>query len=247
MKNNKLFISLFFILIGCLFTFLGIIIIQNSKNTKIENPKEAIAIITELNKSKSTTGTGRNRSSTYTTTPTIKYKVDGKEYVKMLSYYDSSMEVGKEITIKYDPENPNKLQETAGQSLIKFLPMLLGIAALIFGFTSIISKVIKSNNKRNLISTGEKIEAEFVEVILNEFIMNNNRNPYIITCKWKDPINGETYLFKTENIWNDPSDIIKKKNIKTFTVYIDKNNKKQYFVNLDNLYEVEKGAVEIED
>ena len=43
-------------------------------------------------------------AKTYTTTVT--YTVDGKAYTEILDTYTSSYKVGKEVKIKYDPENP---------------------------------------------------------------------------------------------------------------------------------------------
>ncbi len=45
-------------------------------------------------------------------------------------------------------------------------------------------------------------------------------------------------MFKSRNIWSNPEDIIEEKNIKQFPVYIDKNNKKKYFVDIDILTEL---------
>lgn len=43
------------------------------------------------------------------------------------------------------------------------------------------------------------------------------------------------YTFKSLNLWNNPESIIEEKNIKVLPVYINMNNKKQYYVDVDSL------------
>ena len=43
-----------------------------------------------------------------------------------------------------------------------------------------------------------------------------------------------SYIFKSKNIWINPENIIKEKNIKQFPVYID-NNKKKYTIDIEFL------------
>ena len=50
-----------------------------------------------------------------------------------------------------------------------------------------------------------------------------------------DPIDQKKYIYKSVNLWTDPEDIIRQKNIKTFPVYIDRKNKKKYVVDIEIL------------
>ena len=52
-------------------------------------------------------------------------------------------------------------------------------------------------------------------------------------CTRKDNVTGEVRTFKSENLWDNPEYIIKERNITTFPVYIDINNRKKYYLSLE--------------
>lgn len=82
---------------------------------------------------------------------------------------------------------------------------------------------------------GKLIYADYDETIINTSYSINRRHPYKIICEWINPVDNEEYMFKSRNIWINPEDIIEERNIKQFPVYIDKNNKKKYVVDIDIL------------
>ena len=61
----------------------------------------------------------------------------------------------------------------------------------------------------------------------------NGRYPYNIILNWINPVDNKTYIFKSKNIWLNPEEIIKEKNITKFPVYI--NSKMKYYVDIDIL------------
>jgi len=74
---------------------------------------------------------------------------------------------------------------------------------------------------------GLSVSAEYKFVELNESIEVNGRSPYRIVAEWLDPKTNKPFVFKSGNLWRDPSDHIDQKQI---TVYVDKNNPKKYSV-----------------
>ena len=86
-----------------------------------------------------------------------------------------------------------------------------------------------------MLETGDKIYADFKEVTINYSYSVNTRHPYIIICTGKDSVTGEVRTFKSENLWDNPEYIIKERNITTFPVYIDINNRKKYYLSLEEI------------
>ena len=65
----------------------------------------------------------------------------------------------------------------------------------------------------------------------------NGKFPYNIICEWNNSADNKKYIFKSKNIWINPENLMEEKNIKIFPVYINLNDKKQYFLDVDSLTE----------
>ena len=103
--------------------------------------------------------------------------------------------------------------------------------------TRLIVRINKSSLEKRLKENGEVVYANYSETILNTMYKVNGKSPYIIICEWVNPVDNKRYIFKSKNIWIYPNNIIEEKNIKQFPVYIDKENKNKYFVDVDFLTE----------
>lgn len=88
-----------------------------------------------------------NPEEQYDYTVFVDYTVDGKEY-KHVEYgaYSSSMKVGQSVEIKYDVNDPSKIQSPGGKTII-IVFMILGGAVVVFGIYRTIKgfKVDKEN------------------------------------------------------------------------------------------------------
>ncbi len=98
-------------------------------------------------------------------------------------------------------------------------------------------KINKRKSEKNLRESGEVIYANYVETVLNTRYTVNGRHPYNIICEWNNSLDNKKYIFKSKNIWMNPKNIIEERNIKQFPIYIDKNNKKKYVIDIDSLKE----------
>lgn len=112
-----------------------------------------------------------------------------------------------------------------------------GLIFLIIGGTGILLKINKRKSEKNLRESGEVIYANYVETVLNTRYTVNGRHPYNIICEWNNSLDNKKYIFKSKNIWMNPKNIIEERNIKQFPIYIDKNNKKKYVIDIDSLKE----------
>ena len=226
MKDNKkeTLMWTIFAIIGTIFVAVGLILFGSVFNSA--NKVETTGIITRI----SLSGSSENESyKVY-----VSYVVKGDEYESILNGYSSSFYEGKEVEIYYDKDNPNKIGMKSLDLLILIVPGI-GLIFLIIGGTGILLKVSKKKLENRLKKDGKLIYADYDETIINTSYSINGRHPYKIICEWINPVDNEEYMFKSRNIWINPEDIIEERNIKQFPVYIDKNNKKKYVVDIDIL------------
>ena len=223
MKENKVenLIWIIFAIIGAILVVISFISFGSVFN--YTNKIETTGIITEIWSSRDSDNNRNHKVY-------VSYIAEGNEYSS--SFYE-----GKEIEIYYDKDNPNKIGMKSLDLLILIVPGI-GLIFLIIGGTGILVKVNKKKLEKRLRENGELIYADYVETIINTSYRVNGRYPYKIICEWTNPVDSEEYMFKSRNIWSNPEDIIEEKNIKQFPVYIDKNNKKKYFVDIDILTEL---------
>ncbi len=219
---------LIFTIVGTVFVAIGIILFGSVFN--YTNKIETTGIITEIWSSRDSDNNRNHKVY-------VSYVAEGNEYESTLNGYSSSFYEGKEIEIYYDKDNPNKIGMKSLDLLFLLFPGL-GLISLIIGVTGISSKARGKKSEKRLKENGELIYADYVETIINISYSVNGRHPYKIICEWTNPLDGEEYTFKSKNIWSNPEDIIEERNIKQFPVYIDKNNKKKYFVDIDILTEL---------
>ena len=229
MKENKAenLILIGFTIIGALFVIIGMIMFGTVFNYKNKvNTTGTIAKISSY--------MDNNQEKSYEVY--VSYTVEGKEYKSKINGYSSSFYEGKTIDIYYDKNNPNKIGVKSLDSLFLIFPVNW-LIFLIIGGTGILLKINKRKSEKNLRESGEVIYANYVETVLNTRYTVNGRHPYNIICEWNNSLDNKKYIFKSKNIWMNPKNIIEERNIKQFPIYIDKNNKKKYVIDIDSLKE----------
>ena len=230
MKENKIesLIWIIFAIVGAIFVIIGLTVMKNKLN--YENKVDTKGTITEILSYRDSTGDEEHEVY-------VSYTVGGRRYRAKLNGYSSSFYEGKEIDIYYDKDNPNNIGVKSLDKLFLIFPGI-GIIFVIIGVSGIVIKIKNDIKEKSLKENGELIYADYIETALNTLYEVNGRHPYNIICEWNNPLDGKKYVFKSRNIWSNPEDIIEEKNIKQFPVYIDKNNKKKYFVDIDILTEL---------
>ena len=228
MKENKLENLIWIILasIGAIFVIIGLVVFGSVFN--YENKVDSVGTITEILSYRST-----NHNINHEVY--VSYTVEGKEYKSRLNGYFADFYEGKEIDIYYDKDNPNKIGVKSLDLLFLIFPGI-GLIFLIIGGTGILVKINKKKSEENLKENGKLIYANYVETVLNTSYRVNGKCPYNIICEWNDTLDNKKYIFKSKNIWINPEKIIKEKDIKQFTVYID-NDRKKYVIDVDILTE----------
>ena len=81
--------------------------------------------------------------------PEVSYKIDNRNYTNSLYEYNSSMYVGKVVTIFYDPSNPNNI-EGGFAGTFEILVLVLGIILISFGIYGLVKYKRRNNEQANL-------------------------------------------------------------------------------------------------
>lgn len=216
-----------FIIIGTIFVSIGIVICLNVFN--YENKVETVGVITQISSYKDSEDA--RKYNVY-----VSYNINGEEYESKLNGYSSSFYEGKEIDIYYDKDNPNEIGAKSLDLLCLIFPAI-GMIFVIIGLIGLVIKIKKKKLEKFLRENGEVVYANYIETVLNTKYRVNGRYPYNIVCDWNNPRDGKKYIFKSNNIWVNPENIILERDIKIFPVYINLENAKQYFVDVECLTE----------
>lgn len=224
-KFSEWLIGIVFALVGAGVIIGGIFTASSTAKFK-ETAVQTTATVVSV--SKHTDSDGDTSYRVYLT-----YNVDGEMYNG--SYSTSSyVTEGSTKTVYYDRNNPASMKTTTSSSG-GIIMTVFGIPFCAIGLGMIFHKLNKASGKKQMLETGDKIYADFKEVTINYSYSVNKRHPYIIICTGKDSVTGEVRTFKSENLWDNPEYIIKERNITTFPVYIDINNRKKYYLSLEEI------------
>ena len=142
-----------------------------------------------------------------------------------------SYSVGEAVEVLYVEASPSEAKINSFFSLWA-IPIILGVLGSVFFIISswkITYSNIKEKRIRRLKETGLSILASYQSVELNRSLEINERNPYQIHTQWINPTTSKVHIFKSENIWFNPSEYIVSDHL---TVYVDQDNLKKYYVDI---------------
>lgn len=223
MKTKSSIFEYLFAIIG-LILLGGALYLYQDKQAFLEKSEVAQGTVVELLSTKS------KNSISYR--PVVQFITKVGEKIKFSSSVGSnpaSYNVGENVEVLYDPINPNKA-EINGFSSLYLAPLILGVigtAFFLIGFMSIRFGYLKQKKLQYLSDNGKRISTKFENVQLNSSSKANGRNPFQIYSQWLNPNTNELYVFKSDDIWFDPTEFIKTEEIK---VMIDPNDPKKYFM-----------------
>uniref|UniRef100_UPI004057985E hypothetical protein n=1 Tax=Acetatifactor sp. TaxID=1872090 RepID=UPI004057985E len=162
----------------------------------------------------------------------INYEFNGETYTDMpLNEYNSSMYIGKEITILCRADQPGRTMTGAGIYLGGGIMLGIGFTFALVGIIPIISSLIKGFRSKDLLSNGQILYATVDEIVYNTSYSVNGQHPYVIYCSYKDDYKDITYRFKSNNLWSDPSLVFPIGS--TITVHVDPKDYSKHYVNAE--------------
>lgn len=180
----------------------------------------------------------RSQSSNSTTyRPVVHFLGQNGQTIEFVSSTGSnppSYSKGQKVEVMYRPTEPQDAKINGFFSLWGGPIFLSGIGAVFFiiGAGIILVGSQKSRKDEFLRKNGTPIETEFQSVEQNTALSVNGKHPFMVLTQWLNPATSELHIFKSNNLWFDPSSFIKTKKI---TVFIENNNPKKYFVDLSFL------------
>lgn len=159
----------------------------------------------------------------------VKFWYDGEKFEdRRISSYSSDMYVGKEITLMYNPNYPDRL-EVKGTKYWLFATLCgMGLVFLVFGSVYPVIMLVKSVRKKNLLRNGMALNATVEGIRWDTSLTVMGRHPYVIICSYHDAGNDITYRFKSEGLWTNPDEVYPIGS--PIEVMVDANNYKNYYV-----------------
>ena len=186
----------------------------------------------------SRSGSGSRPSSSYR--PRVVFQAaDGRqiEFVGDLGSNPPAFRPGERVPVLYLPEDPY----SAGIGTFWqqwFLSILLAGMGTVFtaiGIGPILLVRREQRRRETLRLTGRAIQTRFEGVEQGGNLRRMGRRPYQIVTHWQDPLTGRLHVFRSENIWFDPTHYIDREQI---AVRIDPQDPQNYLVDIGFLPEL---------
>ncbi|MGN0612885.1 MAG: DUF3592 domain-containing protein [Porcipelethomonas sp.] len=213
-----------FFLIGLVFAATGLVFLAGDisfmKDAEITEAK-ITSIEEEYRHSK---GVGRTDRRVWG-----EYTVDGKTYNEQLDSYSTDMYEGMITEVYFDPEDPSDVR--TGSYAFEIIFIGIGGLFLIIGGVFLAVYFVLSGKKKRLMQRGEALTGKITDVRINNFVRINNMHPYKADCEVINPFDGERYLYSSGNITENITEYIGA----DVTVYVDRNNPKKYYVDIEEL------------
>lgn len=143
-------------------------------------------------------------------------------------------EIGDLVRVLYDPADPSAARISSWFSLwgIATIFSALGACFLAIATGIIVRAVARQRRQLALVRTGRPIMTVFDSVEQNVRFKYNGRHPYRIVTKWRNPISGEMVTFRSNDVWDDPTEHVKHRSI---TVLVDPTQLSHYVMDLSML------------
>ncbi|MFY8149290.1 MAG: DUF3592 domain-containing protein [Prochlorococcaceae cyanobacterium] len=176
-------------------------------------------------------------SDSITYAPSVQFTSLNGEPVQFVSSTSSNppgYAVGQKVEVLYRPASPRDAEINA------FFPLwggatIMGGLGVIFAGTGIgitLAPWLSRRGEEKIRQNAVVIETDFQTVQLNTFLTVNGRNPFQILTQWLDPATGKLHVFKSKNLWFDPSPYIPDQKIK---VSLREGKPKKYHVDVSYL------------
>lgn len=235
-KNAKSVITLIgivFFIIGMIFLVTGIavLIVHNSFiNNAVQTEAEIVRIKTDR--------LSETNTNHYVY---VEFYADGELIEGNLNEYNSGMHEGDKIKICYDPDNPSDFRTDS--AILELIFILIGGVFALLGAVFIIINIRSAKRKKTLMQTGDRLTGKITDITINNAVRINGRHPLKAECEVINPFDGEKYLYSSENVTCNISELVGRE----VTVYVDRNDKSRYYVDIFELMNRYKEEEKIHD
>jgi hypothetical protein len=156
------------------------------------------------------------------------------EFVSSAGSDPPSYAKGETVKVFYQPTNPNGAMINGTFSLWGGSLIVGGLGTLFFliGGGIIVFSGSGARRLKRLKVQGTPVVTRLQGVELNLSLNVNGVNPYRVVTQWLNPATGELHLFRSANLWYDPTDHLESRDI---TVYIEPGNPRRYAMDVSFL------------
>jgi hypothetical protein len=223
------FIKYLFLTIG-LGSLIGAFYFYQDKQTFLKNADVAEGTVKQLYKSKSI-----KKSIEYI--PVVLYITKKGEQIEFVSSHRSNLPIyhkGEKVEVLYNVKDPYKAEINGFSSLwgnVLFFG-IFGVSFFSVGFSIFLTGYLRKKKAEYLLANGKPVMTTFSRVIINTGVKANGESPFQIHSQWIDPNTHQLYVFKSYNIWFDPTSYIRTENLR---VMIEPGNPKKYYMDISFL------------
>ena len=141
---------------------------------------------------------------------------------------------GEQVEVLYQTARPSDAKINDFFSLWGVALILAGMGAVFFlvGAGIIVFIALKGRQDEMLKTSGVAIETQYQSVEQNTALSVNGKHPFRVLTQWQNPATSDIHIFKSNNLWFDPSAYIKQDTIR---VFIAQGNPAKYYVDLSFL------------
>lgn len=143
-------------------------------------------------------------------------------------------DVGEAVSVLHDPSGEREPQVRGFMSLWggALISGVLGAAFFAIGGGMIAWGWRKGRLAEHLLAHGQPVEALVQGVELNGSLTVNGKHPFVVICQWLHPQTNEVHVFRSENLWFDPTPHLDRERVR---VFIEPGNPRRYLVDLSFL------------
>jgi len=169
--------------------------------------------------------------------PVVRFTTEAGREVEVTSSSSSSppaYERGETVTVYYRPEAPAKARISGFFSLWGGAVILASLGGVFFlvGAAGFVVPALLGRKADRLRARGRRIETDLVGVEVNKSLSANGRHPWRIVTQWLDPASSQLHMFRSQNLWFDPTAFVQSGRI---TVFVDPSNPRSHHMDVSFL------------
>jgi hypothetical protein len=183
-----------------------------------------------------TTSNAPSSTYSYNYRPVVRFEYRGRQIVfaSQTSSNPPAYSEGERVPVVYLESDLSTARIESFFSLYGLAAIAGGLGSLFFviGAGLIVVQAKTRQTDERLREEGMPITTAFQSVEFNSSLEVNGRHPFKVVTQWQDPATSRVRVFESHNLWFDPAQFIKPKEI---TVYVDRANPSKYYMDLSFL------------
>lgn len=181
----------------------------------------------------------RRSSDSLTYAPVIEFVTADQQLVSFATNHSSSHPseaIGDPVEVVYAADRPEDARLVGFFALWGGVLICGGLGALflLIGGSVIVYGQLAGRKQKHLREHGRRIDTRLQSVERNTALLVNGRHPFQLVTQWLDPATNQVRVFRSNNIWFDPSDYVGDDEV---PVYVDPKDPGRYLVDLSFLPE----------